>query len=122
MLSKSFYIFIIIQALITNFYTCNFFATPVKATKSVDAVRIIPNLTIKDSQGQTALGTALCTRHYDIAELLIGSGANVNDIDRDGHTLLHQAILRHDVEGALFLLQHRSDFAARCVAFECLVF
>src|SRR6218665_2188995 len=85
----------------------------VKATKSVDGLRVIPNLTIKDSEGQTVLGLTLWTKRHDIAELLISAGANVNDIDRDGHTLLHQAILRHDVDSSLFLLQHQSDFTAR---------
>jgi len=63
------------------------------------------------------LGTALWTGNMqaDIAQLLLTGGANVNDTDTEGRTLLLQAICRHDVDSALFLLRHQADANARQV-------
>ena len=98
-----------------NYHDERFFKISAKATNSIDGRQIIPNLTLKDSLGQTALGVALWSRQYNIAELLITGGANVNDTDDNQLTLLHQAIIRRDTESATFLLQHQSDNGARLV-------
>jgi len=91
-----------------------------QVTHSGRSLQVIPNLTLKDSVGQSVLGTALWTGNMqaDIAQLLLTGGANVNDTDTEGRTLLLQAICRHDVDSALFLLRHQADANARQV---CLV-
>lgn len=85
-------------------------------THSGHSLQVIPNLTLKDSDGQSVLGVALCAgNRLEIAEQLLGGGANVNDSDNDGRTLLLQAIARSDIDSALFLLRNQADANARQV-------
>lgn len=82
----------------------------VQVTHSGHSLQVIPNLTLKDSDGQSVLGLALVLKDkLDIAELLLTGGANVNDADNVGKTLLYQAIERRDVDSATFLLKHQAD-------------
>jgi len=87
-----------------------------QVTHSGRSLQVIPNLALQDSTGQSVLGTALWAgSRLQIAELLLGGGANVNDVDAEGRTLLLQAIRRCDVDSALFLLRHQADPNARQV-------
>ena len=87
-----------------------------QVTHSGRSLQVIPNLTLKDSAGHSVLGVALWAgNQLEIAEQLLGGGANVNDTDTEGRTLLLQAISRHDVDSALFLLQNQADANARQV-------
>jgi Ankyrin repeats (many copies) len=82
----------------------------VQVTHSGHSLQVIPNLSLKDSDGHSALGLSLAVgSRLDIAELLLSGGANVNDTDGEGQTLLFQAISRHDVDSAVFLLKHQAD-------------
>jgi hypothetical protein len=106
---------------------CNVFLPflyTVQVTHSGHSLQVIPNLTLKDSEGHSALGLALILNdRLDIAELLLTGGANVNDSDSDGKTLLFQAIERHDVESAIFLLKHQADpdawYVLKTVVLDC---
>jgi len=91
----------------------------VKALQCADNLKIIPNLTLKNSAGQTALGVAIWGGHREVAEQLIAGGANVNDVDSEDRSLLQQAILKHDVDGALFLLENQADYTVRCQKEDC---
>jgi len=85
-------------------------------THSGHSLQVIPNLTLKDSDGQSVLGVALWAgNRLEIAEQLLGGGANVNDSDNEGRTLLLQAIARSDIDSALFLLRNQADANARQV-------
>jgi len=82
----------------------------VEVTHKGHSLQVIPNLTVKNSDGHSALGLSLLSGSLlDISELLLTGGANVNDMDVEGRTLLFQAILRHDVDSAIFLLKHQAD-------------
>lgn len=82
----------------------------VQVTHSGHSLQVIPNMSLKDSDGHSALGLALVIgNRLDIAELLLSSGASVNDADAEGRTLLFQAISRLDIDSAVFLLKHQAD-------------
>ena len=87
-------------------------------TKNGDNLQIIPNFTLRDSDGQTAFALALWQHLSEIAVELLSSGANVNDKNSSGATLLHQAISKQDTSSALFLLQQDADPNAKYVHFE----
>lgn len=79
-------------------------------TQRGHSLQVIPNLSLKNSDGHSALGLSLLRgNQLDICELLLTGGANVNDVDAEGRTLLFQAIMRHDVDSAIFLLKHQAD-------------
>lgn len=59
---------------------------------------------LNDSQQNTALGVALWNGHYDVAQLLVTHGSDVNCRKDGGLFLLHEAILRKDDKSAIFLL------------------
>lgn len=64
----------------------------------------IINLNHKDSRGNSALSLAIENDMQSLVPDLIQAGADINIRNGDGHTLLHQAILKKDAETALFLL------------------
>lgn len=72
-------------------------------------MQIIPNFTLKDSQDQTVLALALWNGYQDVATQLLSGGANINDFNSEGHTMLHQAIIKQDADSAIFLLDHQAD-------------
>ena len=72
-------------------------------------MQIIPNFALKDSQDQTVLALALWTGFHDTASQLLAGGANINDYNSEGQTMLHQAIMRQDSKSALFLLERQAD-------------
>jgi len=81
-----------------------------QVTHSGHSLQVIPNLTLKDSTSQSVLGAALWAgNRLEIAEQLLVGGANVNDTDNEGRTLLLQAISRCDADSALFLLRNQAD-------------
>ena len=84
-------------------------------TTSGNNLQIIPNFSLQDSEDQTPFALALWQGLHDIALQLLNSGANVNDTNTAGETLLHQAINKQDTESALFLLQHGADPNAKYV-------
>ncbi|CAH1801017.1 unnamed protein product [Owenia fusiformis] len=84
-----------------------------KATSTGDNMAIIPNFNLKDSNDQTVLGLALWNGYLNIAETLLNGGSNINDVNAEGMTLLHQAIVKQDTPSALFLLQHSADMNVR---------
>jgi len=84
-------------------------------TTSGNNLQIIPNFSLRDSEGQTPFALALWQGLHDIALQLLNSGANVNDRNMSDATLLHQAIDKQDTESALFLLEHGADANAKYV-------
>lgn len=48
------------------------------------------------------LGLALWSGLHNEADRLLGAGANINEKNSEGMTLLHQAIERQDTNSALF--------------------
>ena len=57
---------------------------------------------LKDSRDQTALALALWNGFHDTATQLLSGGANINDYNNEGHTMLHQAIIKQDTATRLF--------------------
>jgi len=87
-----------------------------QVTHSGHSLQVIPNLALKDSAGQSVLGLALWAgNRLEIAGQLLSGGANVNDTDSEGSSLLLQAISQRDVNMALFLLRNQADPNARQV-------
>ncbi|XP_064612506.1 rabankyrin-5-like [Liolophura sinensis] len=74
-----------------------------------DKLKILPNFSIKDSQGQSALGLALWNGLHMIASQLLKEGAHVNERNSEGMSLLHQAIQNQDTTSSQFLLNHQAD-------------
>lgn len=85
----------------------------VKAAHSEDSLKILPNFNIKDSEGQTVLGLALWSGLHNEADRLLGAGANINEKNSEGMTLLHQAIEKQDTNSALFLIEHQADLTIK---------
>lgn len=73
----------------------------------------MPNFTLKDALDQTPLAVALWSGLHDIAKLLMLAGCNINDTNRDGYSLLHQAIIKKDTPSCIFLLENGADIAKR---------
>ncbi|KAK6967507.1 rabankyrin-5, partial [Biomphalaria glabrata] len=76
------------------------------------STKVLPNFNVKDSVGQTVLGLALWNNMHDMADKLLACGANINEKNAAGMTLLHQAIEKQDTESALFLMDHLADLEA----------
>jgi ankyrin repeat protein len=74
----------------------------------VGSALMMPNLNIKNSKDQTPLYLAIQLGLHSVAQMLINAGASVDECC-NGFTLLHQAIINGDSEGAKFLLNHGSD-------------
>lgn len=74
-----------------------------------DQMKIVPNFNVKDSNGETVLGLALWNAMHTMTDRLLSSGANINEHNTAGLTLLHQAIQKQDTTSAQFLLDHKVD-------------
>lgn len=61
---------------------------------------------LKTSTGDSPLTLALSLKMHDIVPLLIKGGSNVNARNKEGLTLLHQAILNRSSETAIFLIKN----------------
>ncbi|XP_043485040.1 rabankyrin-5 [Leptopilina heterotoma] len=73
-------------------------------------------LNLKDKQGETPLSLAIkvsLKKARDIIVALIKAGADINQKNEKGLTLLHQAILKEDSATAIFLLENGADINAR---------
>ena len=93
----------------------NQFSISADVSSGGSALQIIPNLNVKDSTGQTVLGLSLWTGAYDTAKELLKGGADINNVNIEGETLLHQAINKADEQSALFLLDNQADIQSRLV-------
>lgn len=72
-------------------------------------------LDIKDKNGETPLSLAIkapLKKGREIVAALINAGANVNQRNEKGYTLLHLAILKEDSATAIFLLENGADINA----------
>jgi len=59
--------------------------------------------------GETPLAMAVLRRHFELAEVLLEKGANINDQDAEGNTALHVAASRYDNVTTKFLLDHGAN-------------
>lgn len=66
-----------------------------------------------DKEGSTALYVAAQNESLEVLELLLSSGANVNQQQGDGKTALHAACMWGKVEAAQLLLSHRANTQTR---------
>ncbi|XP_046739305.1 rabankyrin-5 isoform X1 [Diprion similis] len=69
-------------------------------------------LNLKDGEGETPLSLAIKTplkKGREIVAALIKAGADINQVNEKGLTLLHQAILKEDSATAIFLLENGAD-------------
>ncbi|MCE2993600.1 MAG: ankyrin repeat domain-containing protein [Candidatus Jidaibacter sp.] len=97
-----------------NFYVADHFngttidKTPV--AKQIDNQNPFPQT--KEYLLNWELYIALYYGHIEIAEFLIGKGANINAINKDGDTLLHIAVKEGNKKIAKFLLNQGADINA----------
>eukprot|EP00013_Stygamoeba_regulata_P007642 CAMPEP_0177642866 /NCGR_PEP_ID=MMETSP0447-20121125/7847_1 /TAXON_ID=0 /ORGANISM="Stygamoeba regulata, Strain BSH-02190019" /LENGTH=1254 /DNA_ID=CAMNT_0019145117 /DNA_START=57 /DNA_END=3822 /DNA_ORIENTATION=+ len=60
--------------------------------------------TALDDENRTPLRTAIACKNFEITKALLEHGANVNEVDHQGNSLLHQALLQGEEECAVFLV------------------
>ncbi|CAH2259533.1 jg24264 [Pararge aegeria aegeria] len=72
-------------------------------------VSLLPNLNLKNSEGDTPVSLALTEGHKHLVAPLIEGGADPNIRNGRGFTLLHQSIVEEDSRTAIFLLDHGAD-------------
>jgi hypothetical protein len=70
-------------------------------------------LNLGDRDGQTALHLAASKGHYDVLDLLVGFGADVNAVSNDGRTPLHVAAAAGDDAIVALLVLKGANAAAR---------
>lgn len=73
-------------------------------------------LNLKNNVNETPLSLAIKApfkKGKDIVLALIKAGANINQCNNDGLTLLHQVILKEDSATAIFLLENGADMNTR---------
>ncbi|XP_034827404.1 rabankyrin-5 [Maniola hyperantus] len=75
-------------------------------------VSLLPNLNLKNSEGDTPVCLALTEGHKHLVAPLIEGGADPNIRNGKGFTLLHQSIVEEDSRTAIFLLDHGADMNA----------
>ncbi|XP_041972423.1 rabankyrin-5 [Aricia agestis] len=79
---------------------------------------LVPNLNLKNSEGDTPTSLALAEGHKNLIAPLIEGGADPNIRNGKGFTLLHQAIVDEDSRTAIYLLDHGADMNALTEAGE----
>lgn len=82
----------------------------------LDAPNSNSQLNLKNNANETPLSLAIKApfkKGKDIVLALIKAGANINEYNKEGLTLLHQAILKEDSATAIFLLENGADMNAR---------
>jgi ankyrin repeat protein len=80
------------------------------STQLVELFLEIPNMTgLHDDQDLTPLDYALQEYHYDLAEMLIDAGADINRILANGDTLMHRMILARNYRTTRFLINAGGD-------------
>lgn len=65
-----------------------------------------PNL---QTQGETALRNAVLSQMYEVADVLISAGADVNQRDARGESILFEAVRMEDMEMIRYLLEKGSN-------------
>lgn len=73
-------------------------------------------LNLKDGEHETPLSLAIkapLKKGREIVATLIAAGADINQCNEKGLTLLHQAILKEDSATAIFLLENGADMNAK---------
>ena len=69
----------------------NFPLTAAELSKTGGTVtKVLPNFNVKDSVGQTVLALSLWGAMHDVADRLLNSGADINEKNSVGMTLIHQ--------------------------------
>lgn len=63
----------------------------------------------KDSLGRTPLMLALQSEQISIVQMLIDEGSDVDVVNTDGYTMLHQALINGDTRSAMLLLNYGAD-------------
>ena len=83
----------------------------VKSKEGVSAMlKIGADPNIKSSDGLTPLWTAMIVREFEIIQLLVEGGADVNVREQErGDTLLHSALIAKRIDIAQYLLDHEAD-------------
>lgn len=82
----------------------------------LDAPNSNTQLNLKNNANETPLNLAIKApfkKGKDIVLALIKAGANINQCNNEGLTLLHQAILKEDSATAIFLLENGADMNTR---------
>ena len=83
-------------------------------SSSSGKLEITLNVGLKDGGDETPLSLALWTGQLNIALKILDSGADIEcQRERDGMTLLYQAIVREQSNSCLFLLDHGANFRKR---------
>ncbi|PAA93125.1 hypothetical protein BOX15_Mlig019813g1, partial [Macrostomum lignano] len=70
---------------------------------------LVSDLSVRDSQGNSAFSLALWNGMVDVADQLLRAGACINEANAEGLSLLQQAVLLHSARAALFLIEHGAD-------------
>ncbi|XP_013141938.1 PREDICTED: serine/threonine-protein phosphatase 6 regulatory ankyrin repeat subunit A [Papilio polytes] len=81
-------------------------------------VSLLPNLNMKNSEGDTPVSLALTEGHKNLVKPLIEGGADPNVRNGKGFTALHQAIVEEDSRIAIYLLDQGADMDALTEAGE----
>lgn len=72
------------------------------------------NFNLRNSDGESPLKIALNSGQVDLVPLLVQGGADVNERDAESEmTLLHEMIVKEDIETALMLLKQGADINLR---------
>lgn len=95
-----------------NTFKCSVCVFPAEVAGSSAGLQVMPNFNIKDTVGQTVVGLSLWNGIHNMAAKLLDAGANINEKNSAGMTLLHQCIEKQDTVSALFLIEHRADIEA----------
>lgn len=99
--------------------TCSFSAEIPDAAKTGDLAKVQALLHADpavansvDNDGRTPLQLAALSRHTEIIEVWLKSGAQVNASDKKGMTALHDAVSKDDVDTVALLLDGGADVNA----------
>lgn len=80
-----------------------------EALKIICDKRVISDIDDPDCHGDTALSDATKGNHTDCMKFLLGLNADVNKANNLGHTPLHLAAVKGNVEAVKVLLDHGAD-------------
>ena len=76
-------------------------------------------MNLQDGVGESALGLALWSDQFEVAQRLLEVGADIEKTDSEDPGLLYVAVLREKQHACLFLLKNGADFKKRCYAILC---
>ncbi|ESO83541.1 hypothetical protein LOTGIDRAFT_133204, partial [Lottia gigantea] len=65
----------------------------------------VKNINQKDQSGRTPLSWAVCIGNYDLVQLLLDDGCDVNTMDNCGESALSQIAERNHIEFTKVLLK-----------------